>query len=234
MRNSFVMYTDYMQHLEIMSMEQRGIFLTAIMRYASGETLPEMDGMVCMAFSFARAQMDRDDEQYQKTKEARREAGRRGGVARVANSSTVKQTVANQANATFAKQTVANQADTVTDTVTDIKKKDTIVSKEKASRFSPPTTDEVKIYCQEHGYEVDADRFVDFYSSKDWFVGKNKMKDWKAAVRNWARSQRQELTTKGATETKSSNRFANFDQREHDYDSMVMGEIMRRCKDAGR
>lgn len=45
-------------------------------------------------------------------------------------------------------------------------------------------------YCQEKGYAMDAERFVDFYSSKGWMVGKNKMKDWKAAVRNWARQDK--------------------------------------------
>ena len=34
---------------------------------------------------------------------------------------------------------------------------------------------------------MDADRFVDFYESKGWMVGKNKMKDWRAAVRTWER-----------------------------------------------
>lgn len=52
-------------------------------------------------------------------------------------------------------------------------------------RFTPPTVDNVKAYCSEHGYNVDAERFVDFYSSKGWLVGKTKMKDWKAAVRSW-------------------------------------------------
>jgi hypothetical protein len=52
-------------------------------------------------------------------------------------------------------------------------------------RFSPPSVDEVKSYCQEQGYFVDAERFVDHYESNGWMVGKNKMKNWKAAVRSW-------------------------------------------------
>ena len=79
MKNSFVMYTDYMQHLELMSMEQRGVFLTAIMQYVSGAELPEMDGMVRMAFSFAKAQIERDDLNYQRVIAARSEAGKQGG-----------------------------------------------------------------------------------------------------------------------------------------------------------
>lgn len=57
------------------------------------------------------------------------------------------------------------------------------ISKKKA--FAPPTVDEVRAYCQERGNNIEPQRFVDFYESKGWMVGKNKMKDWKAAVRNW-------------------------------------------------
>lgn len=58
----------------------------------------------------------------------------------------------------------------------------------RATRFTPPSVEEVAAYCQERQNSVDASRFVDFYSSKGWMVGKSKMKDWKAAVRNWERS----------------------------------------------
>lgn len=58
---------------------------------------------------------------------------------------------------------------------------------EKAPRFCPPTVDEVKAYCLEKNYTVDAENFCDFYESKGWFVGKNKMKSWQAAVRTWQR-----------------------------------------------
>lgn len=57
------------------------------------------------------------------------------------------------------------------------------------SRFSPPTVDEVRAYCTEKGYALDADRFVDYYTSNGWKVGKNHMKDWKAAVRSWSRKE---------------------------------------------
>lgn len=51
--------------------------------------------------------------------------------------------------------------------------------------FTPPTLAEVHAYCRERKNRVDPNRFVDFYASKGWMVGKNKMKDWRAAVRNW-------------------------------------------------
>ena len=58
---------------------------------------------------------------------------------------------------------------------------------EKAPRFCPPTVDEVKAYILEKNYTVDAENFCDFYESKGWFVGKNKMRSWRAAVRTWQR-----------------------------------------------
>ena len=51
-------------------------------------------------------------------------------------------------------------------------------------KFKPPTVQEV----QEYSSTIDAERFCDFYGSKGWMVGKNKMKDFKAAIRNWERN----------------------------------------------
>lgn len=58
----------------------------------------------------------------------------------------------------------------------------------KTSRFIPPTLEQVQEYCEERNNDVDAQRFHDFYSSKGWMVGKNKMKDWKACVRTWEKN----------------------------------------------
>lgn len=55
--------------------------------------------------------------------------------------------------------------------------------------FTPPTIEEVREYCQERCNNVDPEHFVDFYASKGWMVGKNRMKDWKACVRTWEQNQ---------------------------------------------
>lgn len=57
--------------------------------------------------------------------------------------------------------------------------------------FSPPKVEAVLAYCRENGYRIDAQGFVDHYTSNGWMVGKAKMKDWKAAVRNWSRKEEQ-------------------------------------------
>ena len=53
--------------------------------------------------------------------------------------------------------------------------------------FIPPTLEEVVSYCKERNNSVDPQKWYDFYSAKGWMIGKNKMKDWKAAVRTWER-----------------------------------------------
>lgn len=64
----------------------------------------------------------------------------------------------------------------------DIKEKD---KKKSGARFAPPSVDEVREYIREKGYHVDADEWMAFYESNGWFVGKTKMRDWKASVRTW-------------------------------------------------
>lgn len=82
----------------------------------------------------------------------------------------------------------------------DIEKElDTELEKEKESkrkRFTPPSVDEVREYCNEINATISPDAFVDYYAAQGWAYGKSgkQMKDWKAAVRNW---QRREKTTKG-------------------------------------
>ena len=59
----------------------------------------------------------------------------------------------------------------------------------KRKRFEKPTLSEIEQYCIERGNKVDAQHFYDYYESNGWKVGKNSMKDWKAAVRTWERSE---------------------------------------------
>lgn len=65
-----------------------------------------------------------------------------------------------------------------------------------AKRFSPPSRDEIEIFCLENGLTIDVDRFLDYYTSNGWMVGKSHMKDWQATVRNWARRDQQQAQPK--------------------------------------
>ena len=71
-----------------------------------------------------------------------------------------------------------------------------------------PTIAEIQAYIMEKGYDVDALHFFDYYESNGWRVGKNPMKDWKAAVRTWARNQKP---------NHYGNTSATKEQQERDY-----------------
>ena len=58
--------------------------------------------------------------------------------------------------------------------------------------FSRPSPKEVNDYCRERGNNIDGEAFVDYYNARGWMIGKNHMKDWKAAVRTWERNRRDE------------------------------------------
>jgi hypothetical protein len=60
-----------------------------------------------------------------------------------------------------------------------------VIKNKKVTSFQKPTIEQVEEYMKERGMSNYASRFHNFYESKGWMVGKNKMKDWKAAVRNW-------------------------------------------------
>ena len=62
-------------------------------------------------------------------------------------------------------------------------------AKEKRTRFSAPSVDEVRNYCRERGNSIDAETFVDFYASKGWKVGNSPMKDWQSAIRTWEKRE---------------------------------------------
>lgn len=116
MKNSFVLYLDYKQHLDLI--QDDGDFrrlIEAIFDYCeTGQEPSDLSAVAKMAFSFIRANLDRDNEKYEAAKEKRREAGRLGGLAKASNA---KQSLAKPSNASNAKQSLANVAVTVTGTV---------------------------------------------------------------------------------------------------------------------
>lgn len=142
---SFLLYGDQLEQLKTLTMEQRGLLLTALMEAACGD-MPrqgKMDPVVYVAFSFIWAQVQRDKRKYAGTSARREEAGRKGGLASgeirrqqaeangskqkpgEANGSKVKQaeaeeskpkqTEANEANGSKVKQTKQNESDSESD-----------------------------------------------------------------------------------------------------------------------
>lgn len=127
-KKSFVLFTDRKKEIDMLSDAQCGVLFKAILRYAdTGERLESEDLVVQVLFSVFTSQIDSCNEKWEKIRQVRAEAGRKGG-AKKGNQNATKQKQTKQANACFAKQkqtktsknkqTIAKQAVTVTDTVT--------------------------------------------------------------------------------------------------------------------
>lgn len=217
MRESIVFYRSFYEAIKELPAEEFRNAVMAIMEYGLNDSEIDTSGVAKAILIMAKPQIDKNNKRY--------ENGLKGGTKPKQNQNGTKtepnpnQTVTkveptpNQ-NGTKAepKRTnpEPNDNDNVNDNVNDIKE-----SEEKNPRFYPPTLEELKKYIADNKYNVDPERFIDYYTANGWTVGKNRMKDWKAAVRNWDRSQkpggrmRQESTAK--------TKFSNFEQRSYDY-----------------
>lgn len=169
-------FVDYLDAIEPLGDAERGRLFTSLLTYARTGEAPQLGGNERFLFPMMRAQLDRDIAAMAGVSEARSKA------AKASKSSKCEQMQQMQANAANADK---SSKDKDKDKDKDDDKKG---NGAREARFTPPSIEEVAAYCQERGNSVDAARFVDFYSSKGWMVGKSRMKDWKAAVRNWERS----------------------------------------------
>lgn len=68
--------------------------------------------------------------------------------------------------------------------------------KKKPKRFTKPTLKEIAFFVKENNYNVDSERFINYYDSNGWMVGKNKMKDWQATIRSWNSKNKQDNPNK--------------------------------------
>ena len=66
----------------------------------------------------------------------------------------------------------------------------------KSKKFQKPTHAQVAEYLKEKQQQLDIDYFIDYYESKDWMIGKNRMKNWKSAINNWLRNEKNYATNK--------------------------------------
>lgn len=173
-------FVDFEEDLDQLSDAECGRLFRAMLKYASSGTVPELYGNERFLWPGAKKNIDRQDDSYQ-SKVAAAEKARQQRNA-TATDIRAKQ----NKNSDIRNKTLISTQDKDKDK--DIK--ETLPNgsaKKSAQRFDPPTVEQVREYCEERGNYVDPDRFVDFYSAKGWMVGKNHMKDWKAAVRTWER-----------------------------------------------
>lgn len=230
-KNSFILYCDTGQHLELLSDEDAGLLFKGIVHYADTGELPQLPPMAAMAFSFIRAQIDRDQEKWNTTREKRRAAGKSGGLK--SGESRQRSNEAKEANASNPKQNEADEADNVNVTVPVTGNVPvTVINREKTDkpprpRFTPPSEDEAINYFDEQGSSAaEAKSFLDYYAANGWKVGgRATMKNWQAAARNWIRRagqyshpQTKQVAAEPATDTISraaerlaSGNFSNLE-----------------------
>ena len=170
------LFVDYLDAIEPLGDAERGRLFTSLLEYARTGEAPQLGGNERFLFPMMRAQIDRDNAAMAGLSEARSKAGKIGAEAK-------------QANAGFAKQNKQMPNLPSKSSYDKDKDKDKDESITRARRFTPPTLDDVSVYVRERGSNVDPQRFLDFYASKGWMVGKNPMKDWKAAVRTWEKRE---------------------------------------------
>ena len=150
---------------------EAGRLLKALIAYAKRGEEPALTGAERSAWAFLKVQVDANNDSYDAKVSKCREAGKASAAKRQQMSTDVNERQRVSTNKNNNKNKNKNNNDIGS-----------------SGRFAPPTLEEVRAYCQERMNTVDPERFVDYYTSNGWKVGKNPMKDWKAAVRSWERS----------------------------------------------
>ena len=222
-KKSFVMYESWGAAIEKMNNEQAGELIKAIYAFQKNPDVVPEDPAIAFVFEIIKQKLEEDNKRYEKVCAARSEGGKKGGRPK-ANASDKKQMVSEESKKSKCFSEKAKKADNDNEYDNDLKENTLEGVKEK--RFAPPTLENVSEYCREMGYtNVDAVCFIDFYTSNGWMVGKNRMKDWKAAVRNWDRREKNPQRQDGTAEVAKKNRFHNLEEHGYDYDAMVWGMV---------
>lgn len=189
-RNYAALPYDYLEEMEALNDAEFGRLTRALLAYSmTGEQIA-LCGNERFYAKRVMSQEDRFKASYEEVSVVRSEAGKAGAAARWQNG---KRIFANGKNSKAISANGKNgYTETNTETNTDTLPSNDGKSDTRGARFTPPSVDDVSAYVQAQGYHVNAERFVAFYEQKGWMVGKNHMKDWKAAVRSWETRWRDE------------------------------------------
>lgn len=176
-------YYSYRKKLEKLSDQEVGRLVRSLLEYGETGETEELAGRESIAFDFIADDINRAKAAY----EERCAKNQRNIEKRYArqDDTNVYDGIRTNTNVYETYQTKDKPKDKTKDKTKDNSLPPNGVSDTRAKRFTPPTLDDVSAYIRERGSNVDAQRFLDFYTAKGWMVGKNRMKDWKAAVRTW-------------------------------------------------
>lgn len=220
MRDSIVFYDSWGRMICDLPDEQAAALIKMIFNYTFNDLVIESDNITVGAiFGMIREKLDEDARAWEETRRRRSEGGKKGMSSRWGDNSVI--THDNSVKDSYAELNEVITPITVSDSVS-VSVSDKDIKSER--RFTPPSLEEVSAYISEKGYSIDAEAFVDFYSSKGWMIGKNKIKDWKAAVRTWARrdnTPKPEAKPSSNGGYQKDNAFKEYDQRsDYDYDAL--------------
>ncbi len=169
MIESFVFYRSFHEAIKDFPKDQYGALMYAVIEYALDGIEPELGEWESRLFTLMRPQIDANAK--------KRRDGSRGGRP------TAKTETKTETKPERKAETKTERPAEKTQTA---ESKPEIPAKTETARFVKPTAEEVKAYAKEKGYKVDVERFIAYYDANGWRVGKNPMKNWKAALQNWA------------------------------------------------
>lgn len=175
-REYFCAYHSYIKQCKGLSDSELGRLFRALLEYSASGKVPELNGRESVAFDFMSANIDRDAESYKDTCNRNRENISKR-YERIRSNTSVYETYQEKEEEKEKEELLKK------DISNEISKKST-----RQKKFVHPTEEEVAAYCLERKNKVDAAYFVDHYTSNGWKVGKQNMKDWKAAVRTWEKN----------------------------------------------
>ena len=203
-RDSFVFYRSFAEGLNELDGETRLACYDALLAYALDGVEPSLTGVAKAMFTLIKPQIDANNKRFENGMKGAA-YGKLGGRPKKNPIGVIEENPIGVSNKNPEKTPNVNVNENVNGNVNDIGEKET-----PKKRFVPPTIEEVREYCRERGNRVSPERFVAFYSAKNWFIGKNKMKDWKQAIITWELNDKKE----------DKSRFGNMQQNHYTADEM--------------
>lgn len=180
-REYVCLYHSYLKSVEPLNDAERGRLFTACLTYSMTGAEPDLRGNERFVWPTIREQIDRDTKKYSDfCKKQQENIRKRWDTTVYDGTSGIPDDTKHTKEKEKEKENILSSPNV----------EDSIARTPARKRFTPPTLAEVTAYCRERQNAVDPQRFIDYYTANGWKVGKNSMKDWKAAVRTWEGKQR--------------------------------------------